>query len=320
MATFRLHRQYKQHGTSAVNAVRLTHDGNYCLSASDDRTICLWNPHKDDPQSSSSQSIKNPLHIKSYSGGHGYGVNDVSISKDNDKFASCGGDKFCLIWDISTGSIIRRLQGHTQRVNSLDMNDEGSILMSASYDSTLSIWDLRSNNRNPIQVIREFKDSVTSVVHSRKHVGKIIGASVDGSIRLFDIRSALVHVDQMRDPITYIRLSHDETTVIASCVGGDAGGSVKLLEVSKGNLLQEYHGHVSKSYKTESCFSHDDMHVLSGSEDGSIWMWNLVTGKIHGCQCDAHKKAVASLSHHPSLPFLVSSSYDGSVSCWTVDA
>ena len=33
----------------SVNAVRFTHDGNYCMTASDDRTVKLWNPHKDDP-------------------------------------------------------------------------------------------------------------------------------------------------------------------------------------------------------------------------------------------------------------------------------
>ena len=34
---------------SAVNAVRFTTDGNYCMTASDDRSVKLWNPHKDDP-------------------------------------------------------------------------------------------------------------------------------------------------------------------------------------------------------------------------------------------------------------------------------
>ena len=33
----------------SVNAVRFTHDGNYCMTASEDRTVKLWNPHKDDP-------------------------------------------------------------------------------------------------------------------------------------------------------------------------------------------------------------------------------------------------------------------------------
>jgi len=319
-------REYDQHGTSAVNAVRFTRDGNYCLSASDDRTIRLWNPHKDDPRStcnsfsSSVMQSASPLHIKTYGGGHGLGINDVTISKNNERFASCGGDKFCLIWDITSGSIVRRLQGHSQRINSVDMNDDGSLLMTASYDSTVSLWDLRSSNRDPVQTLRDFKDSVTCVVHTRQHVGKIIASSVDGSIRIFDIRSGLVHVDQMKEPIACIRLSHDESSVLATCIGGEvlATGSVRLVEISSGRLLQEYQGHVNNSYKTESCLSCDDVHVLSGSEEGNIWVWNLITGKVNTKLCirNAHKKAVSSLSYHPNLPFFVSSSYDGSVKCW----
>lgn len=61
--------------TSGVNKVRFTSDGNYCVSCSDDRTIKLWNPHKED-------NIKegNSLLIKTYSGVHGYQVLDIHIS------------------------------------------------------------------------------------------------------------------------------------------------------------------------------------------------------------------------------------------------
>jgi WD40 repeat protein len=47
--------------------------------------------------------IGSALHIKSYSGVHGYSVLDVAIAKDNSKFASAGGDKSAFFWDISTG-------------------------------------------------------------------------------------------------------------------------------------------------------------------------------------------------------------------------
>jgi mitogen-activated protein kinase organizer 1 len=61
----------------AVNAVRFTSDGAYCMTCSDDRTVRLWNPHKDDPSGDS----RNALLIKTYSGVHGYQIFDVCISK-----------------------------------------------------------------------------------------------------------------------------------------------------------------------------------------------------------------------------------------------
>lgn len=61
---------------NGVNKVKYTSDGNYCVSCSDDRTIKLWNPNKEDPLNN-----QNSLLIKTYSGVHGYQVLDVDISK-----------------------------------------------------------------------------------------------------------------------------------------------------------------------------------------------------------------------------------------------
>jgi len=37
-----------------------------------------------------------------------------------------------------------------------------------------------------------------------------------------------------------------------------------------------YQGHVNKEFKLDSCISSDDKNVLTGSEDGSIFIWDLV--------------------------------------------
>lgn len=117
------------HLSGAVNAVRFSSDGNYCMTAGDDRMVMLWNPHREDPSKIGKDAfiieytldiyidsqtctqfkrfqntpVGSGLHIKSYSGVHGYSVFDVAIAKDNSKFASAGGDKSAFFWDISTG-------------------------------------------------------------------------------------------------------------------------------------------------------------------------------------------------------------------------
>ena len=37
-----------------------------------------------------------------------------------------------------------------------------------------------------------------------------------------------------------------------------------------------YSGHLSSSYKLDSCVSHTDAYIVSGSEDGKICFWDLV--------------------------------------------
>lgn len=64
------------HQSGGVNAVKFSSDGNYCLTAGDDRMVMLWNPHKDDPSKVNSNSA---LHIKTYSGRHLHTVTPMLI-------------------------------------------------------------------------------------------------------------------------------------------------------------------------------------------------------------------------------------------------
>ena len=101
----------------AINVVKFTREGNYAMTGSDDRTIRLWNPLKDDP--SKSTEIPQALHIKTYSGCHGYPILDIAIANDNSKFVSAGGDKAVFQVDVSTGRTIRRIQAHNHRINAV---------------------------------------------------------------------------------------------------------------------------------------------------------------------------------------------------------
>ena len=192
----------------AVNVCRYTYSGDYCMSGGEDRTIMLWNPLKllapaaAPPSSSSSggsgrDALDSCLLVKSYCGAHGYAINDISISRDNERFASCGGDKTVFVWDITRGEVVRRLNGHTQRVNSVELSAEGGLLLSASYDKSILAWDLRSNSREPVQRMEDFTDSVTKVVHTQELAGYIAGSCVDGSVRVYDLRKGCVHCDKV---------------------------------------------------------------------------------------------------------------------------
>jgi mitogen-activated protein kinase organizer 1 len=156
--------------TGPVNAVRWTKDGNYCLSASDDRTVKLWNPHKICPPSFSaaaaadtkSATVGQAPQIKSYAGAHGYAIQDVAVFHDNTRFVSGGKDRTLFVWDVTSGAVIRRISAH-DNVNALALNATSTVVLSASYDQTVRLWDLRSQGRQAIQTLNDFRDSVTSV-------------------------------------------------------------------------------------------------------------------------------------------------------------
>jgi len=293
--------------SGAVNSVRFTRDGAYCMTASDDRTIRLWNPHRDDP---SKQGAPQAFMIKAYTGMHGYGVLDVAISHDNTKFASGGVDKAVFLWDVTTARATRRMQV-ADKTNALAMNADSTVLLTASYDQTLSLWDLRGAARDPIQILSDFKDSVTSIAQTDS---AIIASSVDGCVRTYDLRQGLLQTDRLHQPITCVRTTHDTRCCLSMCLGG----TLALTEIASGRLLQQFKGHKHDAYKSEACVASDDVHVVSGDEEGAIVWWKLITGACVHKKLRAHTKAVSTLAYHPSKSLLLSASYDGSVKLFDV--
>lgn len=70
--------------------------------------------------------------VQTYSG-HGYEVLDISVSDDNARFVSCGGDKLVFLWDVATARTTRRFEGHGGRVNSVAFGGDagdGSVVVS----------------------------------------------------------------------------------------------------------------------------------------------------------------------------------------------
>ena len=167
--------------TGPIYTVKFNNVGEYCMTGSEDRSVCLYNPHKN-------------LMIKNYKNLHNYDVSCLDIAKDNSKFITGGGDKTLILTDVVEGKTIRKYLGHNGRINSITFNPENNVIISGSYDTTVQIWDNKSNSTHSIQTLRGFKDSVCKV-YVRGF--EIICASMDGSVRFYDIRNGLYTCDSI---------------------------------------------------------------------------------------------------------------------------
>ncbi|CAG8458092.1 12413_t:CDS:2 [Ambispora leptoticha] len=218
------------------------------------------------------------LAIKTYEG-HGKEVLGVSITQDHSKFVSCGGDRQVFLFDVTTAKTIRRFEGHQHRVNTVDFNRDGTVVLSGSYDSTVRIWDCRS---------------------------------VDGNIRIYDLRVGALLTDLISQPVTSVCFSGDGNCVLASSLDD----TIRLMDKDNGGLLNSFKGHKNTQYKIQSCLSNYDMHVISGSEDGNICIWDLLEGKLLSTIHQAHENVVTCVAYNPKQPIMISTSVDGTAKVW----
>ncbi len=83
------------------------------------------------------------------------------------------------LWDVQTGLELQRFTGHTSHIESVAFNGDGTLAISASFDGSARIWDLRS-----------LSPSNFSSADTPSGLGVTLALSPDGRLALSAIRSA----------------------------------------------------------------------------------------------------------------------------------
>ncbi len=343
------------HGDGPIRAVKFSHDGKYCISAGHDRTVRLYNPTRIDPAHTTShppdttatsqtistqsllhgkylQDIPPALPIQVYGDGHTHPISAIDIDDSSTNLLSSS-DKTLIVTDILTRKLKRRLQGHQGRINSVACSSSANILLSASYDGTVRIWDGRSFSPTPVQILSEATDSVSCVKilqDDASNVYEIMSSSIDGCLRTYDLRQGCVRVDDLNEgkssdghhhhnsgmAVTSFAITSEFKCSAASCLNG----SIHLMERSSGTLLNTcFGGHTAGRYSLECGFTADDQYVATGSEDGSVLFYDFVSGEVVQT-LRGHMRPSCSIACHPSpnsSSTVITSSYDGSAVVWT---
>jgi len=194
------------------------------------------------------------------------------------------------------------LKGHTRVLNSVSAT-KGGIIVSASDDTTIRLWDLAK--LKPLQTIKTHKEEVTKVEAQET---KFLSCSLDYSIRCFDIKTqkqlssitesspanTVLFTDEncfyvglndgkikaydLRDTTksTSVFSGHEKgVTSVAlhdfgsSLVTASLDNTLKVWSAKKNELQTTLEGHTDA---VRACLSTGDI-IISGSDDQTIKLW-----------------------------------------------
>ena len=243
--------------------------------------------------------------LSSYQGNSDWGSGTASFSPDSQFLVfSHYQSKNDLALFLSDFQIIKRFEGHSDRVNSVSFSPDGKFILSGSDDQTVKLWNLAGDLR---QTFNGHSDRVNSVSFSPD--GKfILSGSSDYTVKLWNLAGDLQQTfEGDSSDVTSVSFSPDGKFILS----GSDDKTVKLWNLA-GDLQQTFEGH--SDYVNSVSFSPDGKFILSGSEDHTVKLWNLA-GDLQQT-FNGHSDYVNSVSFSPDGKFILSGSGDQTVRLW----
>ncbi|KAH7104193.1 WD40-repeat-containing domain protein [Auriculariales sp. MPI-PUGE-AT-0066] len=224
----RIRQVYEGH-TQEIYSLDFSRDGSLIVSGSGDRTARIWERDSTDCKV---LSIDEPESVDA-------GVTSVAISPDGRHVAAGSLDTVVRIWDVTTGSLVERLMGHSDSVYSVSFTPDGKGLLSGSLDKTLKYWDVSQLGRKQergstsqgessatcIKDFRGHRDYVLSVAVSHE-AQYIVSGSKDRGVQFWDARTAQVQLTLQGHKNSVISIDLSPTSNFLATGSGDSQARV----------------------------------------------------------------------------------------------
>lgn len=244
-----------------IFALKWNKKGNHILSAGVDKTTIIWDAASG--------------HCTQQFGFHSAPALDVDWQSDT-SFASCSTDQCIHVCKLGVHKPIKTFQGHTNEVNAIKWDPQGTLLASCSDDMTLKIWsmtqdaclhDLQAHNKE----IYTIKWSPTGPGTNNPNASLILAsASFDSTVRLWDVdRGMCIHtLTKHQEPVYSVAFSPDGKYLAS----GSFDKCVHIWNVQSGCLVHSYRG---TGGIFEVCWNHRGDKVGASASDGSVFVLDL---------------------------------------------
>ncbi|XP_073481911.1 autophagy-related protein 16-1 isoform X3 [Aquarana catesbeiana] len=270
-----------------VNAVRFSPGSRLLATGGMDRRVKLW------------EVIGDKCEAKGSLTGSNAGITSIEFDSAGSYLLAASNDFASRIWTVDDYRLRHTLTGHSGKVLSAKFLLDNARIVSGSHDRTLKLWDLR----NKVCIKTVFAGSSCNDIVCTEQC--VMSGHFDKKIRFWDIRTeSIVRELELQGRITALDLNPERTELL-SCSRDDL---IKIVDLRANAVRQTFsaQGFKCGSDWTRAIFSPDGSYVAAGSAEGTLYFWNVITGKVEKILGKHHSSSINAVAWSPSGTYVVS--------------
>ncbi|WP_437959531.1 NB-ARC domain-containing protein [Sorangium sp. So ce119] len=258
-----------------VHDVAVTPDGRFAVSAALDGILLVWDLRtaqavrvREGHTKPTPYTLRDPYEI----------ICDVAVTPDGHFAVSASFDETLKVWDLSTGQVVRTLEGHTRRVTDVTVTENG-LAVSASEDKTLKVWDLSTGKL--VCTLEGHTDSVEGVAVTADGC-LAVSASRDKTMRVWDLRTGNLFrtLEEHTEPMEDVAVTLDGRFAVSTLNPrtGHSDCTLKVWDLGTGKRVRNLEGHTWWVNKVQ--VTADGGLAVSTSDDCTLKVWEVDTWKL----------------------------------------
>jgi hypothetical protein len=239
---------------------------------------------------------------------HADKITSIALGPDGETLVSGSVDKTINIWNLSTGKLIRTLNGISGEVSSVAISPDGHFLAVGSHEhpkSNVKVWHLTTGKL--IHTLLGHHKPVNCVAISPD--GEIL-ASGSNKIKIWHLQKGDRLCTLWHSYSVNSAAISPDSTILAS---GSIDSKIRLWNPLAGELLRTLSGHADEVKSV--AITPDGQTLISGSADTTIKIWHLSTGKLLNT-LTGHLAGVKAVAITPDGKTLISGSADTTIKIW----
>ena len=250
--------------------------------------------------------------------GHSDHIYTVAWSSDRRRIASAGADGSMRIWEAISGKEFATFVPTGEAINAVEWSPDGKYIVCGDFSGAIQTWGANGKK------ISEFKRSHYAVnAVSWSPDGKlIVFGCADGKVVVINPGEGWEYKEYTAPAsITALAWSYDGKHIAFAC----ANDKAEVISLARNTIYPDvvglysftkmctYHGHTDSVNAV--AWAHDNKRIASGSEDGTVQIWNVANGERISTY-EGHVGAVKTVAWSPDRKRIASAGDDTVVKVW----